>query len=284
MKFEDLYKLLSEAPINDLQLLGNWDNDKRQGWDKPSQKILKSEKGLQRLKRLWNKTEENFDIYLLKDKNVHNFVELGQVDPEFIKDKLGLELDINPDNITVIYTNNKGAERMPATPWTLAHRFGHALARKKGMREEYGSYAQLHKYVEEFFEEVAQFVYNKNIKTKQKYGYSDDFINIQQIKRQLGHVLGTFKSARDKNLRNQFEFTNEIIAQYLITGEISLNRQLPKILALRYNWGQPEGLVSKKMSEEETDELRDIINSAENTLIYYTTDLIRNAVGNVYVM
>ncbi len=288
MKFESLYKLLTEAPIGNLELKGDWNNGKKQGWDKPSQGILKSERGLQKVRRLWNKTSQDFDIYLLKDKNVHNFTEVGRVSPEFLQQKLGLNLQLNEDNITIVYTNNKGAELMPATPWTLAHRFGHALARENGRRVEFTEYNQLDKAVENLLEEIAEFIYNRNLKSMRNsawgYGSRQETQQLEKIKLQLSHALGTFKSARDRNLRASFEFTNEIIAQHIITGSVKLNRDLPQILPLRFNWGTPEGPYKKRLTPEEVEELEDVLSSHENTLTYYVEELLNSAVGNVYVM
>jgi len=36
-------------------------------------------------------------------------------------------------------------------------------------------------------------------------------------------ALGTFKSARQKNTRNFYEFSFECIAQFLVTGSVKLN-------------------------------------------------------------
>jgi hypothetical protein len=293
MRFKEFFKMFTEAPINNLELKGDWSTPSRQGWDKPSQGILKSNKGLERMRRLWSKTDDTFDIYLLKNKKVHNYVELGRVDVAFVRDKLGLDIDFNDDHITIIYTNNKGAELMAATPWTLAHRFGHALARENGLKKDWTAYSEFEKQVQNTVEEIAKFVYNINIKDmerNQRSGYGDNaryFKNTQRlekIKKYIAYSLGTFKSARDKNLRNAFEFTNELIAQYIVTGKITLNKTLPDKVPMTYAWGNVIDQLRKSITPDQQEELDEMIKYAEETLNVYCQDLISSAIGNIYVM
>src|SRR5690606_27691325 len=58
------------------------------------------------------------------------------------------------------------------------------------------------------------------------YGGYGDNNNIQMrwtIRRKFLQALGTFKSAREGNLREYFEFHYEMFAQYLLQGEIKFN-------------------------------------------------------------
>jgi hypothetical protein len=293
MKLNDLYKifLVTEDGIDNLEFVGNWDSPKNHGWSKADQKILKSPNGVERMKRLWKKVHQPFDVYLAKSFQMSKFAEIGRVSPEFVKDKLGLDIPFNDDNITVIFTNNTGAEKMPATPWTLAHRFGHALNKVNGSGAENPQYEYVRKEVDKLFHEISNFVYRTDLKKLQNptgYGYYGDNMDgnkkARQMKKQLATALGTFKSARDKNIRNDSEFINEIIAQYMITGKIVLNTELPKVLPMRYVWGRADGPYHKELSEDEKEELTDIIRISQNTIEFYINDLLDGAIGNIYVM
>jgi hypothetical protein len=279
-----IIKCLLEAPISNFERIGEWEQgDKPRGWDKASRGILTSPVGVEKIKTLWSKLPEDVDMYLVSNKEGWKHTEVGEVDENWVKDNLKLNLPINHDNITVIYTNNKGSEKVPATGWTLAHRFGHALRRSKGFlnhgrKTEYGL---VEDNVQQLISKIADKIYRSNV--KQNYGEYDR--RKDKIKLEVAHALGTFKSARDKNLRNDAEFTNELIAQYIVTGNIKFNRELPNLLALRYTWGHPQGVYKKhNIEEQEKNEIEQLIYDYENSIRYGIEDLIANAVGKIFVM
>lgn len=289
MTFKELFQLISEDAIDELELVGDWNpTAKRYGYDKPSIGILTHQKGLEKIKKKWEKTRFDFDVYLLKSKEGNKYTELGQVTPEFVRDNLKLNVNFDPDKITVIYTNNKGAELMPMTPWTMAHRLGHAMARRYSSEAASGStymYREVRREVEKLLQEIASVVYgkkslNKNVNT----GYYSSVVPDGKLKKELAHALGTFKSARDKKLRQDFEFVNELIAQYIISDKITLNRQFPSILPMKFNWGNPDGPRSGQISPERQEEINDIIDQYEATLYYAIDGLFGASVGNIYVM
>jgi hypothetical protein len=281
MTFQDLINtiLLKEDSVENIQMIGDWDSPKQYGWSKADTGILKSTKGLEKIKTKW-KIDEPVDIYLLKGKEYRKYVELGKVSFEFIRDTLKLDVPIDSDHITIFYTQNTGAEKIPATPWTLAHRFGHALARRDGMALKNQAYENLRKTIEELFDSVGKIVYGRTTKDY----YSTNNTSLRKYRKELAHALGTFKSARNRNLRADFEFTNEIIAQFIITGDVKLNREFPRVLPLIYAWGKPSGYYSKSLSQEQKDDLENILDIKESELRYDISNVISDAVGNIYVM
>lgn len=285
MNFKDFfnYFLLREDSVENIELKGDWDAKQQYGWNKADTGILKSPLGLERIKTKWN-IDQPVDIYLVKGKRASKFVELGRVNYDFIRNEMKLDILPDSDHITIIYTQNTGAEKIPATPWTLAHRFGHALARINGMGGRNDQYQSIVQAVDRLFETIAEDVYQTNIKNT---GYNSDpriTRDRGKLRRELGHALGTFKSARDRRLRVDFEFVNEIIAQYIITGKIKLNRDFPKVLPLRYTWGQPSGKWRKKLSEEEKSDLDNYLSNTERELEYYVDDALNAAIGDIFVM
>jgi hypothetical protein len=283
IKLEKLYEsILKEAPIDSFNLIGDWEKDsKPRGYDKASRGILTSEAGVKKIKKLWNKTEENFDIYMVSTKHGWKYTEVGEVDEDFIVNNLKIKVPINRDHITIFYTNNKGSEKVPTTAWTLAHRFGHALRRKKGYSKN-DAYDQIFNTINNLVENISENIYN--VSTKNNFGDYEKRYKNDKIKKQIVLGLGTFRSAREKILRDYYEFTNEIIAQYIIQGKITFNKKLPSILALKYNWGNPSG-PSKKYNSELEYNIESTIESIENDLnSYYLPDLLNSAVGKIYVM
>jgi hypothetical protein len=282
---ENLYKLVSETPISNFERIGEWEQeDKPRGWDKASRGILTSPSGVEKIKNLWSKLPEDVDMYLVSNKEGWKHTEVGQVSYEFVRDELKLNIPINSDNITIIYTNNKGSEKVPATAWTLAHRFGHALRRQRGYNIN-PMYKIVDDSVNELVERVALNLYGRNIKSSAEIRSLETFRNDkEQIKKSVCNALGTFRSAREKILRNSAEFTNELVAQYIITGKIQFNKEYPQILATHYTWGHPQGAYKKRLNEEEIEDLMYFVNSKENEIQYEIGDMISNAIGEIFVM
>lgn len=272
--------ILTEMPINSFNLKGEWDKDsKPRGYDKASRGILTSEKGVEKIKNLWNKIPVDVDIYMVSSKHGWKHTEVGKVDPVFILDELKLDIPIDNDNTTIFYTNNKGSEKVPTTAWTLAHRFGHALRRTPNYQGNY-EYTMIEKEVARLVSSVGSMLYNILHRID-----SHDYSPINRInKREIANALGTFKSARDRKLRNYEEFTNELIAQYIITGKIEFNREFPRILPTSFAWGNPNGPYKQKMNDDVAEDFEYIITQAENDIYNSIEQLIYSSVGSVYVM
>jgi hypothetical protein len=283
---ENIYSnLLKEAPIDSFNLVGEWEpTSKKRGYDKASRGILTSNAGVEKIKKLWAKTRQDFDIYMVSTKEGWKYTEVGEVDPYFIRDKLKLDIPINENNITIFFTNNKGAEKVPTTAWTLAHRFGHALRRSGDINGDSYEYIQLDNMLQKMINSVSEKIYKRNLKVS---SYEPDFKkirNIREIQRQVAHALGTFKSARDRKLRNVYEFTNEVIAQYIITGKIVFNREFPKVLPTYFTWGTPQGPYSVQITPELQEEIDDIISYFETEVYAWVDNLVDSAVGKIFVM
>jgi hypothetical protein len=90
------------------------------------------------------------------------------------------------------------------------------------------------------------------------------------------------KSARDKNIRNWYEFAYELLAQYLITDKITFN-ELPKnIVTGIAGWGRKE---TRRSQDEPTRELHG--NSLEmhaRDIAYYLDNILSSAVGKIFLM
>jgi hypothetical protein len=287
----EVYGLISETPIDDIQRIGEWgEDDRSRKWDKKSHKLIRLERGIEKIKNLWSKTPQHFDIYLVNTQQAANHTEVGEVDDEFIKKELGINVPINHKNITVFYTNNVGNEKVPATGWTLAHRFGHAIRRSEGWlnynNRDQTDYSRLQKNVDDLLQYIATNLYSKDVNHKTSYNSNDYKIkrDKEKIKRQIAHALGTFKSARDKNLRDYYEFTNELVAQYVINNKITFNKDFPRLLPMYYTWGTPQGIYKKNIDEHHMREIKLNISNYETIIYDNIKNMINNAVGKIFVM
>jgi hypothetical protein len=84
---------------------------------------------VKKIKDFFQNTSADFDFYFVNTKHARHHTEVGAVKQDFIFSELKITPDqlkngeINGDAITVFFTNNKGGERAPLTPWIIAHRF-----------------------------------------------------------------------------------------------------------------------------------------------------------------
>lgn len=285
LSFKQLfYRLFSEDAMDNLEVQGNWNDGKAHGYDKPSLKMMTNPLNIERIKKKWEKLPYDVNAYIIKGPKIHQYTELGRVTFDFVRDKLGMNINYDDDKITVIYTNNKGSEKVPLTPWTLAHRLGHAMARDKISNDTPYMYKEVNLTIDKLLRDVAKY-YGRNSLTKEvRSSYSYNSVPDEQFKKALVYALATFKSARDRKLRASFEFTNELIAQYVITGKVTLNANLPKLLPLSYAWGKPQGYHLRFTEERTPQELEDLIEVYQSELYNDIDALFGSSIGNIYVM
>lgn len=258
--FEEYY--LKEMALTNLQKIGKWDNKKnRHGYDKASVGILSSPTGFKKLEQKFNNIGGwDFSLYFLKDTNAWKTSEIGKVTPQDLERRLGLKVGVDiptPDNddITVIFTNNSAADKVPLTPWTIAHRIGHAFA--ASFRNKNDDSIDYH--IREI-DKCLRYILNS-------YGYSSDERNLiyrsDPIVRNLLESIGKFRSARMKKLNRTGEFIFECFAQFLLSdGELEFNDP-PKYLlsSNKKAWGHDTGgsyrLKDEIMAEQYIESLKD---------------------------
>jgi len=275
--FDKLYQLVKEDEIGDVVHVGDWSpGAKPRGWDKPSIGILTSDSGITKLRRKWENCPYKFDVYFVRQPNAKNYLEIGEVKYEFIRDKLNYNFSQDRDAITIFYTNNIGANRIPATPWTLAHRAGHA------MRRSY-YYKKFTKSVNAMIRDIGKDVYGFD-DNRTRASFSDEYsFGFSKKTRALCNALGTMKSARDRKILNEGEFAHELVAQFITTGKITFNRNFPKILPHRgFRWGQPDGSYIRR--DINLEELEDKLAYWEERIYHEIDSVIDSNIGSIFVM
>jgi hypothetical protein len=98
-------------------------------------------------------------------------------------------------------------------------------------------------------------------------------------KRHLCETLGTFKSARDKNLREEFEFDYELFAQYLRTGKATLNTP-PDVLLIGHGAFGRKEYARLKNREQVMDAWR----SMQDDYEYMAENVLGECIGKIFVM
>lgn len=281
-------KVLAEMPIGNAALLGKWNNfppntKQHQSWDKASYNILTNDVNFEKLKNRWSRVRQTFDMYFVKNSGMSKQLQVGAVYEDYLK-KLGIKIPpINYDHITVFFTNNIGSERVPMTPWTIGHRFGHAIFSDIPLMK------QFHEILEHDFANLLKTIYNIHpvIKT-----YGDNYYKEKKqhdkflIK--LMSAFGTMRSAREGLINRLGEFTFELLGQFILDGKITFNEEIPKQLITSYAWGRPkwDGTAYSRIHNDES-----MIDHVIDTLQYNAEEynkicdkMLDRCVGKIFVM
>ena len=277
-------KEIDEMAIRQFKTVGDW--GRRSSFGDVDRKILTSPRGVEKIKRQWEKTPFDFDMYLVNDPRVNKsqFREVGLVDMSFVRDNMKLTADEIPDpdgnTITIIYTSNTGAERYMSSGWILAHRLGHALARGKGFPAE--KWQEFIKDLRKRIADILKEVYGIDVYAKFGIHYQSN-ADRDKILKYVAQQLGTMKSARDNKMRNWYEFAYELLAQYLLTGKITFNPLPQSIITGIAGWGRKQTRYNKD------EEAREAINTSELESIALEIEgdletILGSAIGKVFVM
>lgn len=215
-------------------------------------------KAIEKIKRQWEKTEFDFDVFVVNDPRVNKpqFREVGVVDPSFVYTSMRLtpeEIPINPNNITIIFTNNVAAEKVPLTGWSMAHRLGHAFA--KSQKHPVGeAWKEFTDHLRETVDNIMREVYGIDTRKSNTFNgsYWGNRTDPDKILKYVAQSLGSMKAARDGNMRNWFEFGYELLAQYLITGHIKLNPLPDNIVTGMGGWGRKQTAYTKDREAQAT--------------------------------
>lgn len=218
MKIEDIVTVLNEAPIQDFKTIGDFDRNSSFR-DPKDRAMITNPKAQEVYRKKFNNTDYDFNMYFVNSPAANRHTEIGQVDMNWVKENLGEEVAnaINMDNdaINIVFTNNKGAQRVNMTPWIMAHRISHVMTRpssKNYITDSFGMFLR-------FMGEDVFPIYGINNFPKSYMRFLSD-PQAQKILQLFMYATGSFKSARDKKLRNGVEALHELFAQYIISGEV----------------------------------------------------------------
>lgn len=249
--------------------------------------LIQHPKSIERMRKKFENTNTNFNLYFVNSPTARKYKEIGVVDLQFVKDNLGDEIATAiqngteyEDSINVIFTNNDGSERMPFTAWIAAHRLGHAFARRKGAREHYTQYmsasnhliSQLSTIMDGYG--IKEFPDSENKISRSRYGSGESARKNQLAMLHFFYNVATFKSARDKNIRDWFEVLNELIAQYLTTGTIKFNPP-PKSFGGRDKYW---------LRDDAAEDVADLVDSLSRDMEFMIDDILSSVGGEILIM
>ena len=274
---------LQEAPLHDYETIGDF--SKNSSFRDPrDRKIIQHPKAIERTRKKFGNTPFDFDFYFVNSPKANKHTEVGAVPLEWVKNNLGDEVyntvakNHGQDHIQVIFTNNKGAERVPLTAWMMAHRIGHAARRDHKFKMNY-QYEEAGKHLEQTFSNILSYYTNRDTSLQRRMGeYSNTRAN-QLAMLYFFYEVATFKSARERNVRDWFEILNELIAQYLTTGKVKF-KQAPR----SFGGGAGANKQYFHTSAENIEEVNDIIETLARDMQYLIDDIFSSLINAVLVM
>jgi hypothetical protein len=154
--------------------------------------------------------------------------------------KAGVDFPEPEDNeITIFFTNNSAADKVPLTSWLIAHRIGHSMAATYRKRYNDNSIKPFMMEIERGLRDLLTDCYGVSLEhSRGELIYSNKYII-----RNLFESIGKFRSARMKKLPRTGEFIYECFAQYLLAdGNLSFNPP-PEVLtdSNKKAWGNSTG-------------------------------------------
>jgi len=277
MRIQDLF----EAPLADYQPLGDFNSPGpfRNPIDK---KLATHPVAISKVYKFFENTDYDFRIFVCNISGTGKHAESGIATPEKIKNIFGAEADKilanHDDAITIIYVGNSGADRMPLSPWIMAHRLGHAIQATNRIR---GS-AYAWKYAEEtFFENVNKILrewYGLDIRSN-KYDS-----NLNAIYCGLFNAIGTQRSSQTGQINRAYEFMYEIFAQYLQSGKITFKLPPDNIGYGKMAWGKYSQGIYLSKNAPDAEERKEDLNSLADLMYWAFGDVLGSNVGNILIM
>jgi hypothetical protein len=195
---------LFEAPLGSYDVVGDF--SERGSFQPSDRRIIQSDQTPPKVQHAFRNIPETIDlIFVPLVSKVGDVLALAERIAG-IWDHAGAERRLHrklpppstPDAIQMVYTNNEGSNRIPLTPWIMAHRIGHAIA----------------------FAEPQVFT-NLYHTLRDVLSYVGDALDVRPL--DIIYAIGTMKSVRQKRLNNTHEFVFELFSQYMITGSITFN-------------------------------------------------------------
>lgn len=270
--------IITEAPLTDYQPLGDFERGRGGFRHAVDKRLVTNPVSVGKVHKFFQNSPYDIRIFPVQVRGGGRWLETGEVTPEKLVEIVGKDnaqrilAGQGPDNITIVFTNNTGSERIPLTPWMMAHRMDHALRKRSGYKLDQ-AWQNASRHFWRHFDLILNDYYQlKDLKPEYKLIVTKAMID----------AIGTMRSTRRSMITNPQEFIHEIFAQYINTGEIKFNPAPATLLSRQQAWGRSHHIRSiNKLSQQEAS-------SALETLSYdmelMFNDVMSNALGRIYVM
>lgn len=224
---------LFEAPITDYTI---HDQEGGTSFSQVDRKLLRSPKGREKIIRAFSKTPFDIEVhYVINDAfDGESEWDNGAIDEYAMAQGAGIHKEFTfsgvtvtgkPGVISVMMLSNLSDEttKIPMTAWILGHKIGHSMQdHLVNNKTEWGT--KLGKHIVRLTNAVNA-LSSFTADALKQYD-NKNFEHPRDVQDNL-----TMKSARDRKLSNSFEIFPELIAQYLISGKITLAYDYPELEA-----------------------------------------------------
>jgi len=164
----------------------------------------------------------------------------------------------------------------------MMHAF--AFARKNGAQYDNSIYQKAADEITHFLSNLLQYYGVRNMPSKYRgmrmKHYCDDSMRQNQlIMKNFFQEVATFKSARDKKLRDWFEVINELGAQYIITGKVEFKDPPPTSFNANkqtYSMDRNDRIVYS--------ELEGYLDSMAGSFERKMEQMLNGHIGKIYIM
>lgn len=264
---------VTEAPLTDYEPRG-FEPGKTGGFRRASDRALVTNPVVMgKLEKFFSRTPYEFRLFPIQVRGGAAHLETGEVSPQQLTDIVGEEnaqrvlSGHTGDTITVVYTNNTGANPVPMTPWIMSHRIGHAVRMKNPAWKTL---------------ELSFFAVIQEILTDY-YGVNIDNLATQNMLYQtLFTQIGTMRSARRGLLPRPYEFLYEMLTQYINSGQVQFNPAPQTLYSNRRAWGRPQAIRS--ISAESQREVNNMLQTLSRDMSLYFNDVLNWAEGRIFVV
>ena len=236
--------------------------------------------------KFFERTDYDFRLFFSNIPGTGKYREYGPMSPEKIRqvfpaDAASEIIDGHENSITVVYVGNSGDAKVPLTPWMMAHRFGHAVNAGSRGQQRWHDWLQLEEY---FFNSVN----SKLADYYGKQGRKDDTfrfkLSLYPEYRALFNFIGTQKSSRKKKITRPYEFVYELLAQYIESGQITLNPLPEKLGYGKMVFGRPSQYMRINPEYQDLENRQYASDILANDMQMMFDNVLANSVGKIFVM
>lgn len=179
-----------------------------------------------------------------------------------------------PKAVTLLLTQNEGAERLPLTAWMIAHRMYHAIEiAVQASRDATGRLPKKGPPLNHAMAAITDQVLGTIGNLYQSPGRYYD------TRLALAHAIGGTKAARDGRLANEGEILPEAFAQYVLTGKVRF-RDPPAEIPLPATRSSPAAAMQVRFPAAVPIQLR----AAEAAMEQAFATLLRHAKGKAFAL
>jgi dihydrofolate reductase len=272
---------MQEMALKNTSLVGDFDKDG--SFADTDRKIHLGKNRVSQLKNFFKNTEVDFNIVFLNCKgkptspSIINGIGLERKEDLFRHlnwsdyynvDSYTFDLiteQFSESDINVIMTHNEGDQKVPMSPWIVAHRISHALANlyKSSYDQDYG----------DTFIPLMRKVFLAI------YGNSMTDYNPTMWLDSLANQIGTMHSTTAKKMAvyRGGEFYHELFAQYICSGKVTLKRNVFETIDLPI--GDTFPVVQDNM-----EVVASVISKTEKKLNILFKEALEEAKGKYYVL